>query len=73
MFDTSTLLNVIVVLNDFRYGMVEKGNMTVFGRTPPYPISPLRIPDLARACGAEDGSAPLPKDRQGSAARVRQP
>jgi len=44
---------VVLVLNDERHGMVEKGNMAVYGRTPSYPTSPLRIPDLARASGAD--------------------
>jgi acetolactate synthase-1/2/3 large subunit len=42
---------VYAVLNDGRYGMVERGNQHIFGRTPTYPSSPLDIAGMARQMG----------------------
>lgn len=43
---------VFFVFNDMRLGMVETGNLRIFGRTPDYPVGPMDIPALARAVGA---------------------
>jgi acetolactate synthase-1/2/3 large subunit len=43
---------VTAVMNDERYGMVELGNNTVFGRTPDYSVGPMNIPSLAYGVGA---------------------
>lgn len=44
---------VFVVFNDQRLGMVELGNMAIFGRTPDYATGPVDIAGLARALGAD--------------------
>lgn len=44
---------IFAVLNDERYGMVEAGNMAVYGRTPAYPSGPFSIPDVAHGVGAK--------------------
>lgn len=44
---------IIAVLNDERYGMVELGHQTVFGKRPSYPTGPMNVPRLARALGAQ--------------------
>jgi acetolactate synthase-1/2/3 large subunit len=44
---------IVAVLNDGRYGMVERGNRAVYGRTPWYSMAPMSVPDLARGLGAD--------------------
>jgi acetolactate synthase-1/2/3 large subunit len=45
-------LNIIyLVMNDGRYGMVENGNVAIYGRTPPYPVHG-SVVDFARGIGA---------------------
>jgi acetolactate synthase-1/2/3 large subunit len=53
---------IFAVLNDERYGMVEAGNQTVYGRTPPYPSGPFDIPAIARAVGAHAITVENPGD-----------
>ncbi|MFO0679275.1 MAG: thiamine pyrophosphate-binding protein [Polyangiaceae bacterium] len=43
---------LVVVLNDERYGMVEIGHESVYGRRPPYPAGPMDVVKLARGVGA---------------------
>ncbi len=43
---------VMVVLNDQRLGMVELGNLAIYGRTPAYPIDHLDVTGAAKAMGA---------------------
>jgi acetolactate synthase-1/2/3 large subunit len=46
-------LNIIyLVMNDGRYGMVENGHMSIFGRTPEFKLT-TPVADLARAMGAD--------------------
>jgi acetolactate synthase-1/2/3 large subunit len=40
------------VLNDERLGMVERGNNRIYGRTPSYATTPLKVPRMARSLGA---------------------
>jgi acetolactate synthase-1/2/3 large subunit len=44
---------VIAVLNDGRYGMVELGNLSIYGRTPPYPTCEIDVKAFAQSVGAE--------------------
>jgi acetolactate synthase-1/2/3 large subunit len=44
---------IFAVLNNERYGMVEAGNMAVYGRTPAYASGPFHVADVARSVGAE--------------------
>jgi len=53
---------LIAVMNDQRYGMVEIGDMAVYGRTRRYPSGPMNIPDLARAVGAQGVLVEKPGD-----------
>lgn len=41
------------VFNDHRLGMVELGNMAIFGRTPSYPTGPVNLASLAASLGAQ--------------------
>ena len=43
---------IFAVLNNEHYGMVEAGNMGVYGRTPAYPAGPLDVADVGRSVGA---------------------
>jgi acetolactate synthase I/II/III large subunit len=58
---------LVVVLNDGRLGMVEAGNVAIFGRTPDYSTGPLDICRLAEASGA----ASLRVDAPGDLLRLR--
>ncbi|MCK6549046.1 thiamine pyrophosphate-binding protein [Myxococcota bacterium] len=42
-----------VVFDDRRLGMVELGNLAIFGRTPSYPAGPVDVAGLGRALGAD--------------------
>jgi len=53
---------LIAVMNDQRYGMVEIGDLAVYGRTRRYPSGPMNIPDLARAVGAQGVLVEKPGD-----------
>ncbi len=44
---------VVAVLNDQRYGMVELGHLSIYGRTPPYPVTEVDIAGVARSLGAD--------------------
>lgn len=44
---------VVAVLNDERYGMVELGHESVYGRRPAYPAGPMAVSLMARSVGAE--------------------
>lgn len=55
-------LNIIyLVLADGRYGMVEDGNLAIYGRTPPYPVT-LDLQALARGVGARAFRIEAPGD-----------
>lgn len=43
----------VFVFNDERLGMVELGNGAIFGRTPPYPTTPMDVSLIARGLGAD--------------------
>jgi acetolactate synthase-1/2/3 large subunit len=53
---------VFAVLNNEHYGMVEAGNMAVYGRTPAYPSGPVDIPAVARGVGAVTAVIEKPGD-----------
>lgn len=53
---------VVVVLNDRRYGMVELGHAAIYGRSPDYSCTELRIEELARGVGADVVVAERPGD-----------
>src|SRR5262249_46165164 len=42
----------VFVFNDNRLGMVEKGHVAIFGRTPDYSTGPLDVCSIARGLGA---------------------
>lgn len=44
---------IYFVFNDQRLGMVELGNLAIFGRTPRYATGPIDIRELGHALGAE--------------------
>jgi acetolactate synthase-1/2/3 large subunit len=49
------------VMNDFRYGMVEEGHKSLFGRTPAFPIS-VDLEGIAQSAGARYLCAQKPGD-----------
>ena len=51
---------LFAVLDDHRYGMVERGNKHVFGRTPRYSSQPLDIAGLATKLGIPSASIVAP-------------
>jgi acetolactate synthase I/II/III large subunit len=58
-------LNILfVVLNDGRYGMVEEGNLAVYGRTPAYPVM-LDIGKMAEGMGARSYTISQPGELLG--------
>ena len=44
---------VVAVLNDRRYGMVELGQLAIYGRTPAYPVDELDVAKVAQSLGAD--------------------
>lgn len=44
---------IVAVMNDGRYGMVELGNLAIYGRTPDYEIRELEIESVSRGLGAD--------------------
>ena len=44
---------LFVVLNDERYGMVEIGHESVYGRKPAYESGPMSVPEMAQSVGAQ--------------------
>lgn len=53
---------VVAVLNDRRYGMVELGHMSIFGRSPSYACNELQVDVLARGLGADAHVIERPND-----------
>lgn len=44
---------LLAVLNDRRYGMVELGHESVYGRRPSYPTDEIQIDRVVRSCGID--------------------
>ena len=55
---------LVVVLNDGRFTMVERGNVEALGRTPPYPTGPMSVLALGQALGLAATRIARPGDMQ---------
>lgn len=64
---------IIVVLNDERLGLVEVGNVALYGRTPMYSTSPLVIAELAAANGADCVVVRQPNDILNATGQITAP